>query len=420
MKRITIILQIIFLVAFAFLLDKSIYAQGSISLQCKNFNLNRAFYLKCDNINEDDPNVLTECYSHLVTYISNGSTDQRFEMRFPARVTSYHWSQASSDDKNDSLSAELMYEVNSENDKTSLDAYPKDFTITVTRYDDKKGGIIEGKFNCTMKALNSDQQPVPISVHENFKTTRTGKPDDECRDQTNAEKKVITNAVSIFENTFLQPLQKMNWQITEEENGKNAQIAINPAPYRPMFLCSDFFDLKLNINPDSPLGKMMQDSAEYYNNLVSQYSSQIGQPSYDKSKLSQATRNMYRVQEAGRAEISINANDPYLKQDWLLDSKDRHTVLHIPGVAYAWQLYELPTDDLQSPVEKTMLYFGNWTGINMFTGTYAGYPFIHKQQSPYIENFVVTIIAQTAVANEIIKKIDWSKLNEAIKKINTK
>lgn len=313
------------------------------------------------------------------------------------------------------ISGAILFVCSKTYSQETISIQNKVLNFTVASSNNIQEGDIDGKIDNTMDAMAWSRNTDNMPEKENFQSTRTGKYDDECRDQTSAEKKVINNAVSIFENTFLQPLQKMNWQITDEKNGTISLISVNPNPFRPLFFCSDFFDLELTLDPDSPSGKMLQDSATYYNDQVTKYSQNIMNLSANDDKAyKQAYRNLYHVQEAGRAEISIDANDPYIKQDWLLDSKDRHTVLHIPGAAYAWQLYEPPTDDSQSPVEKTMLYFGNWKGINMFTGTYEVYPFIHKQQSPFIENFVVTIIAQASVANEIIKNIDWSKLNAAI------
>jgi hypothetical protein len=392
------------------LADSNINAQSNISFQCKELNINKTSPLKCDAISEDDPGDLAEAYSYLITYIAGGTTDQRFELRFPSRTASYHWTQRSSSDKNDSLSAELIYNTNPKVYGYTMDAFPTDFTITVTRYDNTKGGIIEGKFEGTMQSeLAWSQQTVTIPVKGTFRTIRTGKAGDECRKQRYTEKEVIGKAVKIFDNAFIQLLQKTGWQITEEKNGLTTQIADHPAPFRPLFMCSDFFSLKLSLDPNSAYGKMIQDSAEYYNQQLSQ--SSPGTKAY-----LQASQNLFRMQNMQTAEIAIDANSPYLKQDYTIGSKDKSTVLHIPGSAYAWQLYLAPTDQLGSPEEKTMIFFGNWKGANMHSGTYVGYPFIHKQQAPFIENFVVTITAPASAANGIIKKIDWQKLNDALSK----
>jgi hypothetical protein len=71
---------------------------------------------------------------------------------------------------------------------------------------------------------------------------------------------------------------------------------------------------------------------------------------------------------------------------------------------------------LNAPDETTSLYFGNWTGADMNAKTYVGFPFVHKQSAAAIENIVVQIKGPAAAANEIIKKIDWSRLNEALSK----
>jgi hypothetical protein len=385
-------------------------AQSQINFQCRELKTDKTSALKCDPVSEDDPGDLAESYSYLITYFTGGTTDQRFELRFPSRVSSYHWTQASGDDKNDSLAADLVYNTNPAVYGYTMDAHPKDFTITITRYDNTKGEIIEGKFEGTMESeLAWSHQTVTIPVKGNFRTTRTGKAGDECRRQRHSEKDVIDKAVHIFDDAFLQPLQKMGWQITEEKNGHTTQIADHPSPFRPLFMCSDFFSLKLTLDPNSAYSKMIQDSAEYYNKQLSQNAP--GTKTY-----MQASQNFFRIQNMQTAEISIDANDPYLKQDYTIGSKDRSTDLHIPGTAYAWQLYLAPADELGTPEEKTMLFFGNWKGVNMHSGTYVGYPFIHKQHAPSIENFVVTITAPASAANEIIKRIDWNKLNEAISK----
>jgi hypothetical protein len=405
-----IAIEIIAVTCIVFLTASNLYGQSNISFQCKTLNIDKTSPLKCDAISEDDPGDLAEAYSYLITYFAGGTTDQRFELRFPSRLASYHWTQTSSSDKNDSLAAELIYNTNPKVYGYTLDAFPTDFTITVTRYDNTKGGIIEGKFEGTMQSeLAWSQQTVTIPVKGTFRTIRTGKAGDECRKQRNSEKEVINKAVKIFDETFLQPLQGLGWQITEEKNGLTTQIADHPAPFRPLFMCSDFFSLKLSLDPNSAYSKMIRDSAEYYNK-------QLTQNTPGTKEYSQASQNFFRIQTMQTAEISIAANDPYLKENYSIGSKDRATVLNIPGTAYAWQLFLAPTDELGTPEEKTMLFFGNWNGVNMHSGTYVTYPFIHKQHGAFIENFVVTITAPASTADKIIQNIDWSKLNEAVYK----
>lgn len=391
-----------------------VFAQSTISFQCKELNISKSESLRCAPISEDDPNDLAEAYSYLISFFPANSqhTEQRFEFSFPAHVGTYHWTQANEDDKNDSLSAYLVYNTNPKVYGYTLKAYPKDFTITVTRYDAPKGGKIEGTFNGMMQAyLSWKLQTVSIPVKGNFHTVRTGEFGVECRKQRQSEKEIIYKAVKIFDDVLPGPIQNLGWQISEEKNGYTTQISNNPAPFRPIFMCGAFYNLKLSIDPNSEYSKMLQDSMQYYNQEVVKNSN-----NNNHKAATVAAQNMFRLQSMQSVEISINGNSPYLKEDYTIGNKDKSTELPIRGVAYAWQLYLAPTSELETPKEKTMVFFGNWKGANMHSGTYAAYPFIHKQQSPFIENFIVTIEAPAVVANKIIESIDWNKLNEAITK----
>ncbi|MCZ2460269.1 MAG: hypothetical protein LC128_11685 [Chitinophagales bacterium] len=384
-------------------------AQSSISFQCKELNLDNTTLLNCDPIEEDDPNDLDEAYGHIRAFMGKSSNDL-IDITFPTKVKSWRWTQKDENDKNDSLFAYFSYNTNPKVYGYTLQAYAKDFTITVTRYDQNKGGIVEGNFEGIMGAyLSWSHQNISISIKGNFHTTRTGEFTDECRKQRQAEKLVIDKSVTIFDKTFIQPLQKSGWEIIEQKNGRSSQLANNPSPYRPLFFCSDFYDLKLSLDPNSDYGKMMNDSLQFYNDQISRNAGNL-------KVISQAAKNVFRIKNLQDIEISINGNSPYLKEDYTVVGRDKSSVLHVPGVPFAWQLYRAPTDEVSTPEEKSMLFFGNWKGVNMQAGTYVLYPFIHKKQSPFIENFVVTITAPAPVAKEIIKAIDWEKLNDAISK----
>lgn len=386
-------------------------AQGNISIECKEINLSETVPLLSEPISEDDPGDLAEATSFLLSfYDRKRSSHQSFELRFPSRVAAYHWTQSGEDDKNDSLFAWLAYDADPKVYGHLVRAYPKEFSITVNRYDSKVGGKIEGKFEGTMSAyLAWSHQNIMIHVKGNFQTTRTGKAEGECRKQRRAEHVVINNSVNVFDGTFLQPLQKMGWLITEQKDGRTSQLAVNPSPFRPIFLCGEFYDLKLSLNPNSAYGRVMNDSLKYYSDQVSQ---NRGNP----KAIAREAKNMYRIMSLQNIEISIKENSPYLREDYIVGNKDWSLVLHIPGTAFAWRLFRAPTDEMGTPEEVTMLFFGNWKGANMHSGTYTAYPFIHKQESPYIENLVVNIEAPASAANDIIKNIDWARLNNAITK----
>jgi hypothetical protein len=385
-------------------------AQGHISFQCQELNISKSETLKCDPMSEDDPNDLAEAWAKLITYFPENykGTDQSFELSFPTRVGSYHWVQKNKQDKNDSLAAHLYYNFNPNVYGQYLDAFPKDFTITITHYDGVKGGVIEGRFEGTMEAFTAwNHSNVSIPVKGDFHTIRNGSGWEE-RKQRSAEKEVIGKAINVCDEVLTQPLQNSGWKINERTDGRNTMIANNAAPFRPMF-CNDLFDLKLTVDPLSNYGKMLNDSAEYYGKLSSQNTD-------DYKAIGQAVRNMARIQNMNHIEISTDVNDPYLKENHFIGKQDKLTVLHIPGVAYAYQTSKAAQNDLDPPDEKTYLCFGNWAGADANAKTYEGFPFIHKRSAPAIENIVITISGPADAANEIIKEINWSKINEALNK----
>jgi hypothetical protein len=246
-----------FILIFIFLITSFLAkSQSSLSFQCKELNLNKTALLKCDPVSEDDPKDLDEAYGYLISFFKENDNN-RIELGFPTKIKSWHWTQKDEYDKNDSLSAYLVYNINPKENGQIVQAYPKDFTITVTRYENKKGGIIEGTFQGTMQAdLASSHQTVIIPVKGNFKTTRTGGTPNDTRKQRISEKPVISNAVKVLENVLLQPLQNAGWQIT----GKNNALTAPVSNRSDLAITINMLTLRLALDPNSAYGKMMLDS----------------------------------------------------------------------------------------------------------------------------------------------------------------
>ena len=236
----------------------------------------------------------------------------------------------------DSLSAKLFLVKGYE-----ISAYPRDFTIGISRYDNVKGGVIEGTFSGTMEAfIASTNSSVTFTVKGNFHTIRTGKFGDECRKPRHSEDMVLENAKTVISAGLAQPLQQMGWQV-KDDPGAKIMIGNDPVPYRPLFLCNGFLDLKLTLDPNTAYGKMIKDSAEYY----------AGQSTKE------GTRNMFRLMKMQNIDIRIDENDPYLKSPFAHDTRDKYTVLHIAGAAFACRYYRAPQNDLDSPEVTTSLFF---------------------------------------------------------------
>ena len=170
--------------------------QGSFTMHSVDLGIDQTVSMTPDPMSEDDPRDLDEAYGQFYGYLkipggSNNRGDYLFELHFPTRMTSWHWTQSGEQDTNDSLSAKLIYNINPKLYGYTVNAYAKDFTITVSRYDRVvKGGIVEGTFSGTLKSyLAWNHQTIEIPVKGSFRTTRTGE-GAECRKLRASERAV--------------------------------------------------------------------------------------------------------------------------------------------------------------------------------------------------------------------------------------
>jgi hypothetical protein len=229
-----------------------------------------------------------------------------------------------------------------------------------------------------------------------------GTVDAECRDPRPDELAAINAARQVIDKSIGGALQQMGWQ-TRNSDQVSVSVATHPNPYRPMFICSRAFDLTANADPNSAYGKKMNDSIRFYQNQTSQVA-------ILRSVILAGMQNI---------KIRITENDPYIKTKYDHDAQDKYTVLHVPGVSYAYRLTE-PEQGADAggvpPDYKTFILIGNWTGADMNANTYVKYAFIHKTGGAYIETLTVQIIGPASIADKIIHNVDWQGLSAALTK----
>ena len=393
-------LKLLFVVFSQLIFVDLVNAQGTITYSCTELNISGTVPLKCNQISEDDPNDLAECYGLLMaTLPGNG---QHLELSFPSKKESYHWEQSSDhrSSTSDSLAADFYF--NSNTIGNGLHAVAKEFNITITRYDNLKGGIIEGAFSGTMEAFAAWlHKSVKVNIMGSFHTTRTGAFGVECRKLRRGETAVVENARAVINNNLIKPIQKMGW-IVKNSSDVPPSAANHPSPYRPLFFCSSIFDLTISPDPNSDFGKMINDSIRYYSN-------QQGMAAIIRQTLLGKLRNL---------KIRIAENSPYLKEPFPHDADDKFTLMHIPGISYAYRL-TLPEQGASRefpPDYKTFILIGSWTGAEMNASTYVNYPFIHKIPGAYLETLTVQIIAPVTIADKIIQNVNWQSLSLALTK----
>lgn len=85
--------------------------------------------------------------------------------------------------------------------------------------------------------------------------------------------------------------------------------------------------------------------------------------------------------------------------------------LHVPGAAFAFHVKNYKYDSGTSVV----LLFGNWKAArwNVSEGAYH-YHFIHKTHAPVIENIVVQLDGSEDRVEQLLKTVDWKKVNEGL------
>jgi len=336
----------------------------------------------------------------LISYLPGNS--QSFDLGFPATKGTYHWQQSSEQDKNDSLSADFIYNTNPNVYGYGINAYAKDFTIIITRYDSNKGGIVAGTFSGTMEAFAAwKQQTVTISVSGSFSSTRTGRFGVECRKLRRSEKLVVQNARSVINRCIAQPLQRIDW-VVKNTSDIPPSVGVDPNPYRPFGFCSGIFDLTIGPDPNSEYGKMIDDSIRYYTSATTV----------------QAVLRGVLLQQLKNIKIRIDLNSPYIKTPFQHNPTDKFTVLSVPGAAYAYCL-TLPEKGAPADVPpdyKTYILLGPWAGVDRNASTYVNYPFVHKQPGAYIETISVQIIGPASIADKIIHNVDWEGLNAVLTK----
>lgn len=389
-------------------------AQNTLTVKCEALNIAaKQLSITPEVISEDDPGDLAEAYSYFTARIGTGTgqaADNRLELRFPARVASYQWTQQDNKDKNDSLSAYISYIFDAAVGN-SMNAYASDFAITVTRYDAAPNGVIEGSFKGTMQTYGPDGRTlVPVQVSGSFRTTRTGKAGDVCRKARRDEQAVLLNAKNILDNNLYTPLANLGWQVQQENTSIHSSglVANTPEPYRPMMLCSSFFSAKITADPGGNFAQKLTDSITYYSGLAEKNAA-------DDKLLLQATQNMARIQKMMQWQIDIDENSPYLKGPAMLGDNGIFTLLHITGAAYAYRVHRPGADALSPADDYTVLLFGNWQGADMHAPVYVNYPFVHKQHAAVLENITIKITAPPQLADDVIKGIDWKTFNAAIK-----
>jgi len=85
--------------------------------------------------------------------------------------------------------------------------------------------------------------------------------------------------------------------------------------------------------------------------------------------------------------------------------------LHIPGTAFAYKTAANPT----SHGVAFVLAFGNWAPLKWDAEhRWYRFKFAHPQNTPFIENIEIGIYGAPDRVEELLHKIDWKQVNDAL------
>jgi hypothetical protein len=213
----------------------------------------------------------------------------------------------------------------------------------------------------------------------------------ECRPQTAEEHAVVIKLVGVLQTQMRDELTTNKaWTVTREITGADRSVAAgNPVPFRPMMLCNSVYTLTLTAAPGTPRAQ----------------AAELARTQISSGALTTVALIRAATATVSAATITIRAefNDPN-NAERSVDPRDHKTVLQVPGADAAVQVEKVDPETGARGDEWVTLYFGKWSSPS---GTYI---FTHKTKAAAIENFSVRLTGDLAAVLEMVKQVDWSRM----------
>jgi hypothetical protein len=232
--------------------------------------------------------------------------------------------------------------------------------------------------------------------------------DAQCRTATDKEQQVINRLVTTLDGNLTPKLVDDDWAL-EMKTEKNILVAEVPSS-RPLMFCGNAYRADFRLKESSPLYSQLNDSVNYY----MEQSSKIEEGNQALKLMEKSTA--FQAQEGYAIAVVENSPAFYLQDPGGGQMIDHYIKLTVPGTALAFQIWYKGVKG-DEPTQQTVLCFGDWKN-NLVKAAdvrwYFPYIFRHEKNTPFIENIVIVIHADAVRANDIIKRIDWTKINAAL------
>ena len=207
---------------------------------------------------------------------------------------------------------------------------------------------------------------------------------EECRKPTPEEKAAVDKLVGVLKQEIITPLLASQWLVAGQKSAENMEVTVanGPVPPRPLMDCTTLFDYRLGADPNSKHGQEYQAAM--------------------KNFTAQNMKEVLPLMASAQVHIRVGENNPTLA----VPHVEQYKPLDVQGPAVA---YQIPDKDANV---ATVLCYGGFKRELTFSkqSTRVMYPFVHKQGTPFIENFCVNIRTSQTVTDEILKLVNWEKL----------
>jgi len=224
------------------------------------------------------------------------------------------------------------------------------------------------------------------------------------RDPTPAEKAALNKVVQAVM-PVLQPFDNDDWILTDggADNPEDYSVQIKPDV---VMGAAPFSDMTYTLRQESPLWiKEVKPLMDRLTDPANAPHNETEGAAYDKLS--------NEVEAKSEVIIKIHVNEKNLDVKPIKGSKED---LKIPGCYFSFKPTKDPGTN-QDLTNEYVLAFGNWKTFKErdYSGTpYYEFSFTNPNGSPYIENIVIILKGNIERIKEMIKKIDWNKINQGL------
>lgn len=394
-----------------------LFAQGKIVFDCPELKIHFEKAIHTQDAREEDPGDQSNSYSYLAAYYSDPGKDDAnmlIEMTFFTGIGISHWEQENNQPEwlsKDSLAFGMNYNPTPEYSYSNLQWYAKDFSYHITKYENKKGGIIEGIFEGTVQTYSYDlQKNATAHCSGSFQTINSKRAASECRKARKSELAVllkIEDALNPIASKWA--ASNPDWDFQPGSFTEHVTVAVlGGMPRRPIFICAGGKGISISPKPNSNLANEIEQFSQKWSSgevtgleeiaKFQQHRKNLQPPSFDGS----VNSPLFFLENPPGGKVPLKTEK-----------------ITVEGVSLAYRfIYSTDIGGNQAENDTTYsLLFGNWNTLSLRNdsrGKYYEYKFKNTAVSPFVENVEITVTGDDKTVRRLINTTDWSAIKKAL------